>query len=252
MNQTPLLARAHSHNDYWRQRPLLDALECGFCSVEVDIFYQDGKLLVGHDLRELRPERTLQALYLDPLRERAKRYRGRIYPDAPFFYLLIDFKSAWEQTYDPLRKVLEAYDDLFTRYEGERRYERAVQAVLSGNRPPLSRLSAERVRFACYDGRLGDLGKSIPPHLMPWVSDNWMLQFRWQGRGVMPPEERDKLTRLVQQTQQQGYKLRFWATADIPPMWETLWEAGVPLIGTDLPFLLRDFMRLRLNTKQNK
>ncbi|MFQ3611529.1 MAG: phosphatidylinositol-specific phospholipase C/glycerophosphodiester phosphodiesterase family protein, partial [Fimbriimonadales bacterium] len=226
MRQAPLLTRAHSHNDYWRQRPLADALECGFCSVEVDIFLQEGKLLVGHDLHELRPERTLQSLYLEPLRERAKRYRGQVYPNAPFFYLLIDIKSAWEPTYDHLRKILESYDDLFTRYEGDRRFERAVHAVLSGNRPPIQRLSAERVRFASYDGRLSDLGKSVPPSLMPWVSDNWMLQFRWQGRGTMPTEERDKLAQLVQRAQSQGYKLRFWAAADIPPMWDTLWEAS--------------------------
>ncbi|MCS6919603.1 MAG: hypothetical protein NZM28_07520, partial [Fimbriimonadales bacterium] len=52
---TRILPRAHSHNDYWRKRPLQDALECGFCSVEADIFLVDGKLLVGHDTHELRP-----------------------------------------------------------------------------------------------------------------------------------------------------------------------------------------------------
>ena len=39
--------RAHSHNDYWRKRPLLDALECGFCSVEADIFQVGDQLLVA-------------------------------------------------------------------------------------------------------------------------------------------------------------------------------------------------------------
>ncbi len=246
MTQPLLLTQAHSHNDYWRQRPLLDALECGFCSVEADIFLQEGKLLVGHDLKELRPDRTLQSLYLDPLRERAKRFRGRIYPDAPFFYLLIDIKSEAEPTYEHLRKVLGSYDDLFTRYEGEHKVERAVLAILSGNRPPLNRLASERVRFTCYDGRLSDLGKSLPPRLMPLVSDNWMLHFRWQGRGTMPDEEQEKLKRLVQQTHSQGYKLRFWATADIPPMWERLWDAEVDLINTDLPYQLRDFMHSKM------
>ena len=33
---TPLL-RAHAHNDYEHTRPLLDALECGFGSIEADI-----------------------------------------------------------------------------------------------------------------------------------------------------------------------------------------------------------------------
>src|SRR4030095_12119754 len=47
--QTPLL-RAHAHNDYEHTRPLLDALEQGFCSVEADIYLIDGELRVAHDL----------------------------------------------------------------------------------------------------------------------------------------------------------------------------------------------------------
>src|SRR4051794_2449732 len=67
---TPLV-HAHAHNDYEHARPLLDALDNGFCSVEADIHLVDGKLLVAHDRAHVRPDRTLQSLYLDPLRERA-------------------------------------------------------------------------------------------------------------------------------------------------------------------------------------
>src|SRR5215475_1398103 len=67
------LRHAHAHNDYEHKRPLLDALDHGFCSIEADIYLVDGQLLVAHDRRDVRPERTLQALYLDPLRERVKR-----------------------------------------------------------------------------------------------------------------------------------------------------------------------------------
>ncbi|HOK78354.1 MAG TPA: hypothetical protein PLW35_11615, partial [Verrucomicrobiota bacterium] len=64
------LARAHAHNDYEHARPLLDALECGFCSFEADVHLVDGELLVAHDRIRTRPERTLTALYLEPLRRR--------------------------------------------------------------------------------------------------------------------------------------------------------------------------------------
>ena len=58
------LPQAHAHNDYHHPRPLLDALDHGFCGVEADIFLVDGELLVGHDRTELKPERTLESLYL--------------------------------------------------------------------------------------------------------------------------------------------------------------------------------------------
>ena len=70
------LARAHAHNDYDHTRPLFDALDCGFASIEADIHLVDGMLLVAHDKEDIRPERTLQSLYLDPLRKRIKGNGG--------------------------------------------------------------------------------------------------------------------------------------------------------------------------------
>ena len=50
---TPL-RHAHAHNDYAHRRPLWDALDRGFCSVEADIFLSRGELLVGHTWFDLR------------------------------------------------------------------------------------------------------------------------------------------------------------------------------------------------------
>ena len=61
------LRHAHAHNDYEHPRPLLDALDHGFTSVEADVFLVDGQLLVAHDPADLDPARTLESLYLDPL-----------------------------------------------------------------------------------------------------------------------------------------------------------------------------------------
>src|SRR5688572_1847327 len=72
----PLL-QAHAHNDYEHARPLLDALDHGFCSVEADIWLTPEGLLVGHDRKDLQPGRTLEALYLEPLRERFVAHGGR-------------------------------------------------------------------------------------------------------------------------------------------------------------------------------
>ena len=79
---TPL-KQAHAHNDYLHDRPLLDALDHGFCSVEADIFLVDGELLVAHTRSELSKERTLKKLYLNPLRERVKTKRRPSTPKWP-------------------------------------------------------------------------------------------------------------------------------------------------------------------------
>ncbi|HEY3789313.1 MAG TPA: hypothetical protein VGL71_10685, partial [Urbifossiella sp.] len=40
------LRHAHAHNDYEHKRPLLDALEQGFCSVEADIWLSSKNALL--------------------------------------------------------------------------------------------------------------------------------------------------------------------------------------------------------------
>src|SRR5436853_7424002 len=109
-----LLPQAHAHNDYEHARPLLDALDHGFCSVEADIWLVGGDLLVGHDRKDLKPGRTLEALYLEPLRERVKANGGRVYRGGPAFCLLIDVKTEAEATYVALDKVLARYADILT------------------------------------------------------------------------------------------------------------------------------------------
>ena len=106
--------RAHAHNDYEHTRPLLDALDNGFCSVEADIYLTNQGLLVAHTPITLKPDRTLEKLYLDPLRERAKANGGRIYAKGPAFHLLIDVKGDAKDTYAALAKVLEKYADILT------------------------------------------------------------------------------------------------------------------------------------------
>ena len=108
------LIHAHAHNDYEHKRPLLDALDHGFCSVEADIYLVDGQLLVAHDRSKVKPERTLQALYLDPLRERVKKNGGRVYPGGPECTLLIDLKPRWQTIYPVLRDTLTNYADMLT------------------------------------------------------------------------------------------------------------------------------------------
>src|SRR5437899_6185075 len=106
------LIHAHAHNDYEHARPLLDALDHGFCSVEADIYLVEDKLLVAHNRKDVKPERTLQSLYLDPLRERVKRNGGRVFRDGPECVLLIDLKTNWKTIYPVLRSVLTNYADI--------------------------------------------------------------------------------------------------------------------------------------------
>lgn len=237
------LVRAHAHNDYEHDRPLSDALAHGFCSFEADIHLVNGDLLVAHDLDEVQPGQTLQALYLDPLRERVHRYAGRVYPDGPSVILLIDIKSEAEATYQVLRRILRRYADILTITAGEEVEEGAVTVILSGNRPRAT-LASEPIRFAAFDGRLEDLQEAAPvsPAFMPLISSNWATIAPWFGTGILPERARQRLYEVVSKAHKQGRKIRFWATTDNPVVWTVLYEAGVDLINTDDLEGLRAFL----------
>ncbi len=226
------LRHAHAHNDYEHTRPLFDALDHGFNSVEADIFLADGKLLVGHTQADLRPDRTLAKLYLDPLRQRVLANRGKVYPNGPPFYLLIDVKTEAKSTYTALHDVLASYADLFTTVDHGEVEPKAITVVISGN---IARdaITAQAKRYAAIDGRPPDLDSDVPAHLIPWISDNWALHFRWRGDGPMPEAERAKLRDFVAKAHKHGRMVRFWATPERVNVWEELRAAGVDLLNTD-------------------
>jgi hypothetical protein len=249
-----LITGAHAHNDYLHQHPLFDALTNGFCSVEADIFLTNGQLLVAHTLIETKPGRTLQSLYLDPLRARIRQNGGQVYPNGPEFTLLIELKQDWPGEYPALRKVLTNYADMLVSYRpvasrtaagqwitNEVKQPNAIIAIITGHRDARM-FAGETVRYAALDGSLSDLDQNPPAILVPWISENWKADFQWDGQGTMPEAEWQKLLGIVKRAHEQRRRVRFWNSPDNPNFWKTLRAAGVDLINTDnLPGVAKFF-----------
>lgn len=226
------LERAHSHNDYRQPRPLEDALAQGFGSVEADIFLVDGELRVGHDRSELRPGRTLERLYLDPLLARVRKNGGTVHPGGTRFILLIDLKADGERVYAELKRRLPAYREMLAGFADGRRTPGAVTAILSGDRP-IATVRSERNRWVFLDGRPSDLGKGESPDLFPLISDAWPNHGRWLGVGPMPTADRQAMRDRIARAHAEGKWFRFWASGNQPAMWRELRDAGADLINVD-------------------
>jgi len=219
------LERAHAHNDYEHNRPLFDALDHGFKSVEADIWLVDGELIIAHDPEDVpqavQEGRTLESLYLEPLRQTIEQNGGSVYPGDPdYFTLLIDIKSEAEPTYLALHEVLQEYSDIFTTFGPD-----GVQ-----------------------DGRLSDLGVATDQTFVPLISDNFTNHFTWTGEGPMPEEEREKLIAIVETAHANDQRVRFWATPEGPrkareAVWAELLAAGVDYINTDNLKALERFLQ---------
>ncbi|MGW2647217.1 phosphatidylinositol-specific phospholipase C/glycerophosphodiester phosphodiesterase family protein [Streptomyces sp. NPDC001393] len=245
------LWNAHAHNDYEHPRPLFDALDHRFNSVEADIFLVGDQLLVGHDSSELDPSRTLESLYLDPLAALVRAGHGSVYRGwrRPL-HLLIDIKTEGSSTYLELDRHLRRHPHLFTRYAHGRVHPGPVTAVVSGDRAARIPMAAQKERRAFYDGRLTDLGGTAPATFIPLISDNWTQNFTWSGEGTFPEAERQKLRDITAAAHERGQQVRFWATPDAAgpardALWTELLGAGVDYLNTDDLAGLENFLDAR-------
>ncbi len=224
---------AFSHNDYWRENPLQDALAFRFNCVEADLWLIDGELYVSHDRPEPNPAITFRNLYLRPLIERIKANGGKVYPesDRPF-YLMVDCKREGEAMYKVLKEQMEPYKEYFCSVDNGVYKEGPVLFFLSGDRPKQS-LPQETSRFTFLDGQLRDLDAGVPATLAPVVSDNYADFFTWDGQGEMPADELQKMRDIIARVHEQGKLFRWWGAPDTPVFKRFFLREGVDLVGAD-------------------
>ena len=171
---------AHAHNDYMHERTLFDALENGFRSIEADVFAMGDSLYVAHNRSDIKPGRTLRALYLEPLMKLSSEDKLAIYDSASPLILLVDIKDDGLTTYKLLDRILNENREILCQVNQGSYKPGAVMIIISGNRP-MDYMMQQEQRFAFVDGRMENLTEAYPPLLMPLISDRWTKYFTWKG-----------------------------------------------------------------------
>lgn len=236
----PLL-NAHSHNDYYRPRPLHDALAHGFTSVEADIFLRDGKLLVAHTAPEINPAKDLETLYLQPLAHYTKRTLAatgepRLAPGWPEIILLVDIKADGPAVLPVLKNLLAKHPETFSTDD----QIKAVRVVISGDRP-VQAILQDPVGLLALDGRPTDLGQSIPVRRMPIVSQSYIATVRDLSPNPAP-EALANLRDIVARAHAESRRVRFWALPDTPAHWALARRENIDLVNTGRPADLARFL----------
>lgn len=230
---TPLI-HAHAHNDYMHNRPLFEALENGFTSIEIDVFLHNGELKVAHEPIDLDGKKTIEELYLDPIKKVIAQNGGRVYKgyNAAVIFM-IDFKTSGAETYAQLKKVLKNYEDLITIYKNDSVIQqRAINILISGN-SPAPQLLKEDSAFATLDAGMQSMENTSVSKVSTRFSSAWETYFMWRGKGNIPVKEKMKLDSLVAKAHQLKKEIRFYHIPDKPVVWQTLLAAGVDWINTD-------------------
>jgi hypothetical protein len=223
--QNPLL-KAHAHNDYEHERPFFDAFQLGFGSIEADVYAVNGELLVGHERSQLRLNRNLKDLYIDPIIRVLKANK-----EGNFHQLLIDSKTPADSTMLLIVAALKPHADLIVK--------KGFRIVISGNRPKPSQY-IEYPAWITFDGRSDE---RFPTNKVILESES-MLKFGfWGGQGPIPAALKEKLKNYVDQVHANGRKVRLWATPDSLLGYQALLDIGVDYMGTDKLSLLADFLK---------
>ena len=227
---SPQVIPGHAHNDYENERPLLEALENGYVSVEVDVHLIGNEIYVSHDQPNiLDASKTLQALYLEPLKAHISSNGGAVYNNySGPFYLMIDVKTEATPTYNKLEEILTKYHHIIASTSSKG----PVTVFISGNRA-IDQIINNEDQLMLLDGRPADLDKGIPSHIMPVISQNYRNYLSWDGFSELNPKEEQEFQKLVKQVHAQGKKLRLWASPDNENVWRFLIENGVDLINSD-------------------
>lgn len=231
--QFEYINRGHSHNDYTRKRPLLNALNNGYMSIEVDVFLKKGDLKVAHTKMGIRKRKTLVNMYLAPLLAQYREYQGKIYHGvADELVIMIDLKTNEQEVMIVLDEVLSSYKEMLTVYENGSKKQGAVRIILSGGDV---KYTAEDYapRYFSIDGGMDDIESGISSELLPRVSAHYGSLFSWNGKGAMPEEEKELLIDLVNRAHANGRKIRFWALPNHVNVWKQLLDAGVDWINVD-------------------
>lgn len=240
---TPL-NNAHSHNDYWKEHPLWDALQHGFTSIEIDVHLVKNELVVAHLLPTFTKQSTLQELYLQPLFELYQLHAPKILPqyEQPL-QIMIDIKTEGVTTYLHLEKILAAYEEMLTVYTKNSIQPKAISVIISGNRP-IELIASKEKRLVAIDGRLADLGKGYAATLMPMISDRFSkITHRHLLRLPYTQQNIHRLQYYARIAKQEGKTLRFWQTPEDEYTWQTLLNAGVDWINTDEIARLTSFLQ---------
>lgn len=228
----PIVVRrfaGHAHNDYQHGRPLLDALDLGFRSVEADVYYASGKLAVSHDGRH--SDGTLESLYLDVLQARIASHRGSVYGDGEPFRLVIDLKDGCDELPAAIAAVFARYS-MLSRFDGDSYVRGPVEVVFTGDEA-MKRAVVARTHWGTRDS--GVLSSRDPVVDARWTdyAFDWSHCIDWNGEGAIPDDDRRALSYLVGYAHALHRKIRFYGAPDRPAVWAAEAAAGVDFIGTD-------------------
>ncbi|MCF7568800.1 alkaline phosphatase [Sabulilitoribacter arenilitoris] len=213
----------HSHNDYQQSVPFWNAYANGLTSIEVDVFLEHDVLYVTHDQEDIIENRTIENLYLQPIKE----VISLMYGSQEKLQLLVDIKSKAEKTLEKLVVVLKNYPEIINNEN--------IKIVISGNRPSIEKYP-NYPKFIHFDHQnLESIEDTKILDKIALISLNFRKFSVWNGKGRLTADDYKKVKSTIDKAHSFGKPFRFWATPDSKSAWKAFSDMGVDFINTDMP-----------------
>lgn len=223
--QTYTASQIFAHNDYARDKPFYTAYDLGVGYIEADVFLKDNELMVAHHLREIKPGRTLDSLYLKPMLEMVKKNKGYAYPDPKRkLTIMIDLKTEGAPTLKAVVDRLKEYPQLTNCP--------TLQFMISGN-VPIPTTWRDYPDYIFFDGRPAIRYSEDQLKRVSMISTGFGQHSRWNGSAKLTEDELQKIRVLVDEAHAKKKPFRFWGTPDFPLAWKQLMELNMDVIVTD-------------------
>jgi len=220
---------AHSHNDYEQKTPFVLAYNAHFGSIEADIWAVNGDLFVAHNKSDIKAERSLDSLYIQPIVRFFRKNGGKAWRNYPStFQLMIDLKTPFEQTLSILVEKLKKYPDVFDSDQNNN----AIRVVITGNRPDPSGFSKYPL-FIWFDGNVTLKYDDQQLKRIALYSENLAGFTTWKGKEAMVEKEEIRLKQVIDSVHGLNKKIRFWNAPDDAYAWKTLINLKVDYLNTD-------------------
>ncbi len=213
----------HSHNDYHQNVPFWTAYANGLHSIEVDVFFKNDVIYATHGEGEIIEARTLENLYLQPLKKTISLQMG----NSRKLQLLIDVKSEAYSTLKKLIYVLKKYPEIIN--------DKNISIVISGNRPKIN----DYVNYPDYIHfdyqSLAEISDAKILNKIALISLNFKNFTVWNGKGRLTAKDLKKVSSIIKQAHSFKKPFRFWGAPDSKTAWKVFKELGVDFINTDMP-----------------
>ncbi|GAC1426156.1 MAG: hypothetical protein NVSMB67_28660 [Flavisolibacter sp.] len=216
--------KIHSHNDYAKLRPFYEALENKAFSIEADVFPVNGKLLVGHELKDLKADRTLWKMYIEPILQQFALYKGSVLQDTSYiFSLMIEIKQDPVEAFSLLEKLLKPHNKFFDRSINPK----AVQIIITGNQGPVSEWG-HYPSYIYFDGKPYEPYSPASFQRIAIISDNYNKYSIANGS-----HDSTRFVKVINDVHHCGKLIRFWGAPDNERTWMQFYLQGVDIINTD-------------------